>query len=91
MGSCTSFYAPAIQIMVERAYSITPVCPSICPHQRVLAICVKFFRRGHQCPLDTFLVFFRITAFMVKKCWMDVCGASNFVMLLFMDCQVQGI
>ena len=36
-------YAPAIRRMVERAYSVTPVHPSVCLRPRpALAICVCF-------------------------------------------------
>ena len=39
-------YAPAIWRMMERAYSVTPVRPSVCVHVRDS---VKFFRLGHPC------------------------------------------
>ena len=62
------FYAPAIRRMVERAYSINLVHPSICLllcpsprwHQqfvfkffRLKQFVLKFFRWRHLCPLDT--------------------------------------
>ena len=65
---CTLFYAPAIRRMVERAYSVTTVRPSVSVRVRdgvkglrlsfsgVSNLRFKFFRRGNLCPLVTFLV-----------------------------------
>ena len=53
------FYPPRhlphndIRRMVERAYSVTFVRPSV---SGVGYLRLSFFRRGHACPLDTFLV-----------------------------------
>ena len=64
-----TFYAPAIRRMVERAYmySVTPVVRlSVCVHVRdgISNLRLRFpgisnlrLRRGHPCPLDTFIVF----------------------------------
>ena len=40
---------------MERAYSVTPVHPSLSAYG-VSNLCFKFFRRRHLCPLNTFLV-----------------------------------
>ena len=60
------FYAPAIGRMVERTYSVTPVRSSVSirddvgnlplSFSGVSHLGLSFFRRGHPCPLDTFLV-----------------------------------
>ena len=43
--------------MVERACSVSPVRPSVVPSQSVSSISnLQFFRWGHPCPLDAFLV-----------------------------------
>ena len=63
-STCSNFYAPIIRRMVEKEYSVSPVHLSIHPVAlaiyvqvfQAFAICFKFFRWRHPCPLDTFMV-----------------------------------
>ena len=50
------FYAPTIPTMVERAYSVTPICLSISVRIGHQQSAFKFFRLGYPFPLNTFLV-----------------------------------
>ena len=57
------FYAPAIRRMMERAYSLTPVRPSIHLSSHVNNLHFKFFSWRHPCPLNTFLVNANVNVF----------------------------
>ena len=50
------FNAPAIRRVVERAYSVTQSIHLSHPHLALVLCVYKFFRWGHPCPLDTFLI-----------------------------------